>query len=119
MMFFAQCSTQSFIEVSSSGIEAVIADHLEMFFRDMADKTLNEIEGREGFFYIDIVFVAIVVKCDMIAIVIINTGSCDYRSSKIAADVFHDFFGIAFSGSGIYVESVLVVVVDRRFNFLK
>ena len=62
-----------FIYFAVSGIETVITDHLEMFFRDMLNKKPDEIYCRESTSDISIVFMTVIVKSNIFTIVRINT----------------------------------------------
>ena len=61
------------------GIDASVTDHFEMLFRDVADETLDEFQGRYGLFHIDIIFMAVVMESDFVPIIIIDTRSGDDR----------------------------------------
>lgn len=66
-------TTKFFIYFAVSGIENVITDHLEMFFRDMLNKKPDEIYCRESTSDISIVFMTVIVKSNIFTIVRINT----------------------------------------------
>ena len=55
-----------------SGIETIVTNLLEVFFRDMLNKAMNELHDRNGFDNKFFVFVAIVMEGDIFAIVIID-----------------------------------------------
>ena len=80
-----------------------------MFFRNVTDQSFDEIHNRESFFHICVIFMAVVVKCNRISVIVVNPGCGDYRSAKIAADVFGNGFGIAKIGFGIDIEAVLML----------
>lgn len=90
-----------------------------MLFRDMPDKALYEIHNRESFFYICVIFVAVIVERNSITIIVVNSGSGDYRSAKIAANIFGDHFGIAKVGFGIDIETVFMLGVAFCFYCFK
>lgn len=69
------------------GIKAIIADHFKMFVRNMADKPLDKVHGGKGFMNKNAVFVAVVMKGDGLAIIGVNPGSGDDRSSQIASNI--------------------------------
>ena len=52
MFFFGNGSAKLFINIPVSRINTAVADHFEMFFRDMPDKALNKFHDRNGFFHI-------------------------------------------------------------------
>ena len=62
---------------------------------------------------------AVVVECDKVTIIFINTGCSDDRATKISADVFGDDFRITFIRLGINIESVFVLFVTGSFEFFK
>ena len=61
-----------FIYFPMSGIKTAIAYHLVMLFRDMLDEALNEFHNRNGFFYVFVIFMAVVVESDKISIIFID-----------------------------------------------
>ena len=48
------------VNLAVPSIDTAIADHLIMLLRDMLDETLDELHGRNGFFYILPIFMAVV-----------------------------------------------------------
>ena len=61
-----------FVYFPMSGIKTAIAYHLVMLFRDMLDEALNEFHNRNGFFYVFVIFMAVVVESDKISIIFID-----------------------------------------------
>ncbi|RRK34430.1 hypothetical protein EBB54_26165 [Schaedlerella arabinosiphila] len=55
---------QFFIRFTVAGIKTAITDHLKVFFRDMSDEPLKKFNNGESFFYISIIFVAVIMKRD-------------------------------------------------------
>lgn len=53
-------------------IEPTIADHFKVFFRDMADQSFDEINSGNGFFYVFIIFMTVVMKSDRLSIIAVN-----------------------------------------------
>lgn len=104
-----------------SGIDAIIADLFEMLFRDVLDQPVDEVHGRQGFFHVLVVFMAIVMKGNRVifGIVLVNTGSGNDWSSEIATNVFDNLPGVAAVRLCIDVESVFMVVINGRNDFLK
>ena len=49
-------------------IEPTIADHFKVFFRDMADQSFDEINSGNGFFYVFIIFMTVVMKSDRLLV---------------------------------------------------
>lgn len=77
------------------GIEAVIAQHFKMFFRDVNNQTLNEVDGRNTFSNSFIIFVPSVMESHIFTIITINTRSGNNRASQISADIFNRNVGSA------------------------
>ena len=98
---------QFFISITMSGVKAAITDHFEMFFRDMADEPFDEINDRNGFLNILFIFVAVIMKSNLSAIVMIDSGSSDNRASKISANVFNDSFWVTLIRFSINIKVVL------------
>ena len=119
-MFLLRNSTvQLFILFPMSGIYAIIADHFEMFFRDVLDEEFHEFKSRDGHYHKFIVFVAVVMESDIFTIIFIDAFSSDNRSAKVTADIFCDFSWTAQSGFGIDIKAVFTVPVDVRFDSFK
>lgn len=83
-------------------IESIIANHREMFFRDMLDEEGNEIQYRNCFSHVGI-----------------NAGSGNYRSSKEVADVFYDNIRVAEIEFLIDTETVLIFWVNVRLSLFE
>ena len=111
MLFTGNGSVKFFINFPVPCINAAVADHFEMFFRDMLDETFDELRNRKRFFDIGVIFVAVVMKGDKVAIIVVNPGSGNNRTSQIAPNVFYGGFGVAFSWLGIDIETVFVFPV--------
>ena len=77
-----------FINIPVTGINAAVAYHFEMLFRDMADEALYERHNRKVFFDIGVIFVAVVMEGDKVAIIFVNPGGGNNRTSQIAPNVF-------------------------------
>ena len=96
----------------------------------MLDEALNEFHNGNGFFYVFVIFMTIVVKRDKIPIVFINAWSGDNRAAKITTNIFYDVFRIAFVGLCIDIEPFFMFPVaagldcfergaDPVFHFIK
>ena len=77
------------VRFTMSGINSIITDHFKMFFRDVLSKPWHEIKNRDGFDDQFLVFMAIVMKSNRIPIVRVDSGCSDYRTPKIASDIFY------------------------------
>lgn len=117
VFFTGNGPVELFVRFSVAGIQTVVPDHLEMFFRDMLDDTANEIENRNGFFHIYIILMAIVVEGDEFTIIFVNARSSDNRASQIPAYVFDDIIGITLLGFGIDIETILMVSIRGSLIF--
>ena len=102
-----------FINLPVACINAAVADHFEMLFRDMADQTLYELHNRKGLFHIGVIFVAVVVKGDKVTIIAVNPGCGDNRPPQIASNVFYGSFWVTFIRLGIDIETVFVIPVTE------
>lgn len=104
-----------------SGIDTIIADLFKMLFRDMLYQPVDEVHGRQGFYHILVILMAVVMKGNGIVfrIVLINTGSGNNRSSEITANVFDHLSGIAAVRFCIDVESIFMIMVNEGNDFLK
>ena len=87
----------------------------------MLYQTLDELHGRNRFFYINVVFVAVVMESDRIifCIVTVNPFCGNDRSSKVTTDIFCYFFGICEGGFGVYVETLVMGAVRLGLDFFK
>lgn len=86
-----------------------------MFFRDVADETFYEIHNRQSFFHILFIFVTVIVESNGISVIPVNPGSGNYRSAKIAVDVFGHYFRIAEIWFCIDIEALFMLSVTFRF----
>lgn len=97
-------------------IKSIITGHLEVLFRDMLNQKLNEIDGRKSLFYKGIVFMAVIVKCDVSAIIGINPFQGNDGPAEIAADIFNHGICITEIGFGINIKAIYIFAVDKSFR---
>ena len=71
------------------GIYPIVAKHFKMFFGDVDNEFLNEVQSRNGFSNSFIVFVSGVMKGYIFAVISINTRCGNNRSAEVSADVFN------------------------------
>lgn len=116
---FGDCFMELIVNFPVSGIETIVAGHLEILFRDMLNEQLNEINGRKSFLNERVIFMLIVMESHHLPIVGINPGKSNDRASKIAADIVNDGFGIAEIGFRINVKSMNVLMINGSFYLLK
>lgn len=119
-MFFSwDGTTELFIRVTVTCINAIITNHLEIGFGDMAYKSFHEIQYWNGLINKFVVFVSVVVESNRITIVAVNAGSSNNRTSKISADVFSDDGRVAEIRFCIDIEPILLVTVNGGFDFFE
>ena len=119
MLFTGNGPVEFFINFPVPCINAAVADHFEMFFRDMPDETSYELHNRKRFFGIGIIFVAVVMEGDKVAIIFVNSRRGNNRTSQIAPNVFYGGSGAAFSWLGIDIETVFVSPVTTGLNLFE
>lgn len=102
-----------------SCIQAFIADHFKVFFRDMANQTFNEIHSRDGFLHIFFIFVTDVVESNHTAIIAVDSGGGNGWPAKITSDIFDYCFWVTQIGFGINIEYLFVVIVTFGLYFFK
>lgn len=101
------------------GIKPAVADRLKVFFRDMPDETLNKFNGRECFLYISTVFMAVVMKSDILPVIMVNAGGCNYGPAKISADIFDNGIRVTFVRFCEDIETIFILLVAECFRFFK
>ena len=119
MSGFGDGAKELIVRSTMASIKTGVANHFKMPVRDMTDKSGDKIQNGNGFFNIDIIFMAIVVEGNKITIVGINSGSSDDGTAKIATDVFDDSFGVALCRFGINIKTEFVVGIAKSFNTLE
>ena len=72
MLFFENGSAKFFINIPVSRINTAVADHFEMFFRDMPDKALNKFHDRNGFFHIFVIFMTVIMESHILPIIAVD-----------------------------------------------
>lgn len=90
-----------------------------MLFRYMLDEKLHEIQHGNGVLNIRVILVLVIMEGYVGAIVRINPGGGNHRTSKIATDIFYDGIRITEVWLGKNIESVFVFAVDVGFHFFK
>lgn len=96
LFFCSPRMMQAFINFPVSGIQAIVADHFEILFRDMLHEELDEIYGGDGLFDIYVILMAVVVKSNGISRFIISVDPfCgNDRTAEISTDILCNGFGI-------------------------
>lgn len=119
-----------FIKRPSAGIEATIANHFIMLFRDVLDKAFNKVHNGKSFFHILVIFVAVVMKGHKVTIIAVNSGGGNNRASKITANIFENSLRVTFSRLGVNIKALFMLPVtagldrfkggpDALFHFIK
>lgn len=113
MLGFRDSLPKGFIFFALPGIETIVAGHFKVFFGDMLNQELNKINGRKSLFNKGIVFMAVIVKSDVCAIIGIDPFEGNGRSPKIATDIFNDSIRITEIGFGINIKAIFIFAVDK------
>ena len=108
-----------FVNFAMPGIETAIAEHFEVLFRDMANQPFDEINSREGFFYVFIILMTIVMEGNGMSIVVIDSGSRNNGTSKITTDVFHNSGRVAKIWLRINIKPLFMFTVTKGFDFFE
>ena len=75
-------------------IEPEISNHFKVLFRNMENELLNKFNSRNSFGNGFVVFVAGIVKSNILAIIAINSGGGNGRTSKISANIYNGTLNI-------------------------
>ena len=108
-----------FIFFAMPGIETVVTCHLKVFFGDVLNQELYKIYGRKSPFYKRIIFVPVIVKCDVAAIIGINPFQGNDGTSEISADIFNHCIRITEIGFSIHIKTIFILTVDKSFRFFE
>ena len=100
-------------------IYPIVAKHFEMFFGDMDNEFLNEVQSRNGFSNSFIVFVSGVMKGYVFTVISINTRCGNNRSAEVSADVFNGDIRSAKIWFCTDIKAVSVFRVHFIFDFAK
>lgn len=101
------------------GIYPIVAKHFKMFFGDVDNEFLNEVQSRNGFSNSFIVFVSGVMKGYIFAVLSINTRCGNNRSAEVSADVFNGDIRSAKIWLCTDIKAVSVFRVHFIFDFAK
>lgn len=110
---------QAVINLPVSGVKAIVSCHFEIFIRDMLDKKFDKVNGRKSLPDERIVFMPVVMESDVNAIVRINSGEGDNRTSEIAADIFDNRIRVAEIWLCINIKAIFVFMIYIRFSFFE
>ena len=114
-------STDPLVGVSVSGIDAIIANHFEVFFRDMSHKAFSEFYGRNGFINKFVIFVTVVMEGNSTidSIIIVDTGCSNDRTAKITPNVAQYLTILALMRFHINIEPFAGRIINLCFNFFE
>ena len=90
-----------------------------MFFRDVDNQFLDEVQSRNSFSNSFVVFVSGVMKGYIFTVIIINMGCGNNRSAKISADIFNSDIRSAEIWLCTNIKRMSVFGVHFIFNFTK
>ena len=119
MFFGRNTSTELLFLLMMFCIYPIVAKHFEMFFGDMDNEFLNEVQSRNGFSNSFIVFVSGVMKGYVFTVISINTRCGNNRSAEVSADVFNGDIRSAKIWFCTDIKAVSVFRVHFIFDFAK
>ena len=119
MLGFMNRVMEIFINGTVTSIETTVANHFEMFLRDMPNETFDEIDSRDGFVNKLLILMSIIMKRDILSIIRINSGRGNDRAAKIATDILGNNFRVTEVGFCINIETVFMIRIAFSFNRLK
>ena len=73
-----------------ASIQAAISNHFKVFFRDMTDQPFDEVDGRNRFFYVFIIFMTIVMESNGLSVIVVNPGGGDDWTAEITPNIFNN-----------------------------
>jgi hypothetical protein len=101
------------------GVNTVVANHFEMFVRNVNNKPLDEVFGRDSFCNQLVIFMSVVVESDGLTVIAVDTRRGNDRSAQISADILDNVFAFRNGRFGVDIEAVRTVLVDICFRFLE
>lgn len=110
---------QFFIDLPVAGIKAAVTDHFIMLFGDMLYQTFYEFHNRNGFLYVNVILMTIVMEGDRISVITVNTGRGNGRAPQVTTNVFCDSSGAAFYGFCINVKTIFMFPVTEGFHLFE
>ena len=101
------------------GVDSAVPNHFEMLFRYMTDQTSDEVDCRKCFLNIFVIFMSVVMKSNHFAIIAVNSGCGDDRSSKITSDILDNRFWVTFVWLGVNIKAILMFGITVGFDFFE
>lgn len=111
MFGFMYCPVQVSINVPVPCIKTVVPGHFEILFWDVLYEEFDEINGGKRPPHKRIVLMPVVMESDCVAVIGINPGKGNGRTSEVAADVPDDGIGVAEAWLGIDVKAIFIIFV--------
>lgn len=100
-------------------IKPIIANHLKVFLRDMADQPGNKIQNGNSFNYELIILMAVVMKGNRRPIVRVDTRGSNDGSAKVAADIFDGMVSSTGMGFSSDIKAIAVIGINGSLNGFK
>lgn len=119
MLAFGDGPMETGIDLAMPCIQAAVADHLKVLLRDVTNEPFYEINGRDSFLYVFVIFMTIVMEGDRITVIVINSGSSNNGTAKITADIFDNCSRVTKHWFGINIEPLFMVAVTFGFDLFK
>ena len=119
MFGFWDCLSKFVVGFAMPCIKSIITGHFKMFFRYVLYKQGNKVHYRNGFFHIGVVFVFVVMKGYVFAIIGINAGGGNNRAAKVTADVFYNSVGVTEIWFCIDIKPIFIFFVNGSFCFFE
>lgn len=112
--------TENSVRMGDGGIvEAIVANHFEMFVRNMNNETHNKLNSWDGFDNEFVVLVPVVVKRNKGAGVRIDEGSGNHRPAKVTANVFGNDRRITVIGFSVDIKAFTMILVNSRLDLFR
>ena len=82
----------------------------------MTNESFDEINGRDSFFYVFIIFMTIVMEGNSISVIVIYPGGCNNGTPKITTNIFDNCLRLTKIRFGINIETLFMVAVTFGFD---
>lgn len=98
-------------------IKTIIAEHVETFFRNVNDETLDKVMCGNAFDYFLVIFMALIPKGNMRTVIADDARLCHRRSSDIADNVFGNCRSrIKIRFWSMHIKAILVNKVELAYE---
>ena len=121
MLFTGAHAVKHLINFTVSGINAVVADHLEVLFRDMLHEEGDEFEDRDSPYDIGVILMTVIVKSHGVvdSVIFIDSFRGDDGPPQISADVLGKSFCIGESRFGKNIKAFVMDTVHASLDLFK